>query len=141
MKRIIAGALLATCSATAFTANADEGYALKCGSEVVALIMNDVHEYALIGPEGEKLTTANSGKGEYMGVDGVAYKGLSSEVFAHVHNTHGEALTGAASLVVNANDSFSLIYYGEGAQRHFNLIRNGKNDECIVKSYDANAAG
>ena len=60
MKRIIVGALLATCSATAFTANADEGYALKCGSEVVALIMNDVHEYALIGPEGEKLTTANS---------------------------------------------------------------------------------
>lgn len=89
-------------------------------------------EYALLGIEKEE--DVARGKGMYTGVTN---GGLSYDVFAHVILKNGKAPYGQDTLLVRADDSFTIIYYGDGAQRSFHLLLNGKNTNCETLKHDS----
>ena len=106
MKKVIAGILLTCCSSTVFGAQT-ELWSLKCGiAEPLVMISAPEREYALLGIEKDE--DAARGKGMYTEVNGVTNGGLSYDVFAHVILKNGKAPYGQDTLLVRADDSFTI---------------------------------
>ncbi|ENL8185148.1 hypothetical protein AB6F95_004632 [Salmonella enterica] len=134
MKKIILAMVLSAISASSF---AGEAYSLKCNANQVVVMFSDNNEqFALVGKSGQKISHTEYGSGQYTGVNGVTLKGVTAEVFARVHNDKEGGVTGKDSLIVNSNDSFTLIYYGDDSGKVFRVIKNDKNDACKIISYN-----
>ena len=126
MNKFILGVLLAACSTTAFAT--PENYTLKCDTytgKVMLFTGQGFRDVLVVGQD--------KGQDFLATFDVDAGNGLHYETLSPI--THMEK--GDTTIkTVFVEGTVELIYYGDGAEKHFNIIDGTGNHRCKMTGYN-----